>query len=72
MSASQPNTSSPEVYAQIWALSKTVLKPDGTPNFAAIGRQVGTSKDTVQRTLNKPEVKIEYPAFVRLAMKTNP
>ena len=45
-----------ETYAEIWRLSKEVLKKDGTPNLSAIGRLVGASKDAVFRTLQKPEL----------------
>jgi hypothetical protein len=72
MATGQPNTSSPDVYAQIWALSKTVLKPDGNPNYTEIARQTGTSKDTVGRTLRKPELKLEYPAFVTVGDEDEP
>lgn len=57
----QANHLSPAAYGQIWELSRTLRKPDGTPNFSEIGRLVGTSKDTVKRTLGRPELDFRNP-----------
>jgi hypothetical protein len=55
------NKHDPEIYAEIWKLSRSLLKKDGTPNFSAIGRELGVSKDTVSRTLHKPPVDWHNP-----------
>ena len=47
------NVLSDETYSEIRRLAKEVLKDNGKPNFSAIGRLVGASKDAVQRTLNR-------------------
>jgi hypothetical protein len=57
----QPNVHSKAVYSQIWELSRTVLKIDGKPNCSRIGQMVGVSKDTVARTLLKPELDFRNP-----------
>lgn len=48
-------------YARIWELSREILKKDGTPNASEIGRIVGTTKDTVIRTLSRPELDYRNP-----------
>jgi hypothetical protein len=61
----QSNGLSAETYARIWELSRTVLKDDGSPSLSRIGRMVGVSKDTVGRTLKRPELE-----FVNLDVYT--
>lgn len=67
MNTSGKTACSPETYVRIRELAKTLLKGDGTPNFSAIGREVGVAKETVARTLRKDPIKgenITYPPFV--------
>lgn len=58
----QINRHTPETYAQIWELSRTVLKGNGSPNAREIARQLGIHKDAVTRTLRRPELDFRNPA----------
>ncbi|RWB40464.1 MAG: hypothetical protein EOQ44_25330 [Mesorhizobium sp.] len=47
------STLAPEICAQIWEMSHTVTKKDGSPNASEIGRTLGISKDAVIRLLTR-------------------
>lgn len=49
-----------ETYARVRELAKTMLKPDGQPNFRAIGREVGINHCTAQRILSSEPKTVEF------------
>lgn len=58
------NQYAPEVYAQIWEMSRTIVKPNGEPNFRKIGQMLGVGKDAVARTLRKPVPDFRNPTAI--------
>jgi len=62
----------PETYARIWELSRSVKKRNGTPNFTEIGRLIGVHKNAVIRTLSKPELDPEIVQAAAVGGIENP
>lgn len=51
------------IYEQIWRLSGSVRKSDGTVHISEIARRVGVDKNTVTRTLTKPQLRPREMGF---------